>query len=60
MLWQSFAQFDTDGSGVLTADEVVAILTRQSGGQPMSLEKAKGFVAAFDANGNGALQLHHQ
>lgn len=54
-LWLSFEQFDVDGSGDLTADEVVAILTRQSGGHPMTLEDAEEFVAQFDANHDGKL-----
>lgn len=54
-LWLSFERFDVDGSGDLTADEVVAILTRQSGGQPMTLKDAEEFVAQFDANHDGKL-----
>ncbi len=54
-LWLSFKEFDVDGSGSLTADEVVAILTRQSGGQALSVEDAREFVSGFDVDGDGML-----
>ena len=54
-LWKSFQQFDVDGSGTLTPDEVVAILTRAAGGRPMTIEDAEQFIGLFDVNGDGKL-----
>lgn len=54
-LVEAFATFDIDGSGTLTADECVAILMRQGGGAPMSLEDARAYVARFDRDGNNVL-----
>jgi len=54
-LEQAFQQFDADGNGYLTVNEVIGILTMQSGGQPLSMADAQSFVQAFDVDGNGAL-----
>ena len=54
-LREAFCVFDRDGSGTLTTDECVAILTRQSGGLPMTLADAQEFVSIFDCNGDGVL-----
>lgn len=53
--YEAFRTFDKDGNGILTAEELVGILTRQGGGKPMSLMDAKLFVAYFDADHNGGL-----
>ena len=50
-----FTLMDTDGSGTLTPEECIAILTRKGGGAPLSLEAAQRFVAMFDANKDGVL-----
>ena len=55
MVEEMFSQVDTDGSGSLTANEIVGILTREGGGAPMSEQEARVFVACFDADGNGSL-----
>ena len=52
---EAFALFDTNGDGFLTPNEVIDILTRQTGGQPMSLADATEFVACFDIDGDGRL-----
>lgn len=54
----AFRYFDTDGNGYLTTNEVINILTMQSGGAPMSLQDAQAFVANFDQDGNGALDYN--
>ena len=53
----AFKNFDTDGSGTLSADEVLAILTRSSGGAALTIADAKEVISDFDANGDGELQL---
>ena len=40
-LAKSFAAFDTDGNGTLSAAELVAILTRAGGGAPMTMVEAE-------------------
>ncbi len=57
-MWQAFKSFDKDGSGTLTADEVVGILTSTRGGAPMSASEARMFVAYFDTNGDGVLDAN--
>jgi hypothetical protein len=57
-LAMQFQVFDTDGNGYLTANEVLAILMRSSGGNPLSMEDAQEFIAAFDTNGDGLLHYH--
>lgn len=56
-LRDAFNAFDTDKSGTITADELKGILTRKSGGQPLSALDAENLVASFDANGDNVLQL---
>lgn len=53
--YEAFSAFDHDGSGTLTADELVGILTRETGDHPMDVQEARAFVAYFDTDGNGAL-----
>ena len=43
-MWEAFAAFDTTGSGLLTGDEFLAILTRQGGGAALSVADAQAFV----------------
>ena len=50
-----FATFDTDGSGTLDAEELLAILTRGASG--LSLEDAKEIVDDFDENKDGVLSV---
>lgn len=54
-LHAAFRAFDRDGSGSLSADEIVGILTREGGGAPMNEREARAFVAYFDTDGNGSL-----
>jgi hypothetical protein len=49
--------FDTDGNGSLSAEELVAILTRSSGGAALSTEQAEALIKQFDTNNDGELQL---
>jgi hypothetical protein len=49
----AFRYFDTDGNGYLTANEIVNILTMQSGGQPLSPQDAQAFIQCFDTDANG-------
>lgn len=57
ILKESFRIFDMDDSGCLDASEVVEILCRVGGGNPMSEDDAKEFIAMFDANGDGKMQI---
>lgn len=51
-LKESFDVFDADGSGELTSEEVMTILTRlTSDDASLSKEDAEEFIKAFDANG---------
>lgn len=43
----AFMAFDTDGNGVLTADEMLAILTRGTTGSALTIEDAKEVSAIF-------------
>lgn len=53
-----FQTFDLDNSGTLSADEVLAILTRKGGtAQGLSIEDAKEIIADFDDNGDGVLSV---
>jgi hypothetical protein len=56
-LIKAFEAFDCDGSGALSATELVAILTRPGGAAPMSVEAAQDLIKMVDANGDGELQL---
>ena len=53
----AFAAFDADGSGRLSAEELVGVLTRPGGGQPVDEAEARAFVAKHDRNGDGELVL---
>ena len=53
----AFRQFDADGSGSLSAEELKNILTRPGGGSPMTLAQCTEIIKSFDANGDGVLQL---
>ena len=53
----AFAVFDEDGSGKLSAEELVGVLTRPGGGQPVDEAEARAFVAKHDRNGDGELDL---
>jgi len=54
-LFAAFEQFDKDGSGYLTEDEVIDVLRKESGGKPLTLEDAKEFIASFDTDGDGKM-----
>ena len=55
-LREAFATIDTDGSGTLTAADLVAALARPgTGGTPFTAEEAAALVKRFDANGDGVL-----
>jgi len=57
-LTASFAAFDTDGDGTLTAQELTMILTREGGGSAaMSVEEATDLIKSVDVNGDGVLQI---
>lgn len=56
-LKKAFDEFDTDGSGELSTEEVINILTRMGGGAAMSEDDAKAFIAEFDADHDGAINL---
>jgi hypothetical protein len=56
-LEKAFANFDVEGSGSLSADEFVNILTREGGGAALTVDEAKALIASVDANGDGELQL---
>ena len=53
----AFAAFDADGSGRLSAEELVGVLTRPGGGKPVDEAEARAFVAKHDRNGDGELVL---
>ena len=59
---KAFALFDTDGSGTLTAEECLAILTRGASEEEkemmgMSVEDAQEIIDDFDTNGDGVLSI---
>ena len=56
-LRDAFAEFDADGSGRLSVDELVGVLTRPGGGRPLTEAEARAFVAKHDSNGDGELDL---
>ena len=57
-LRKAFDMFDLDKNGRLDADELLAILTKQtSNGAGMSLDDAKELVRHFDKDENGALDF---
>ena len=53
----ALAEFDADGSGRLSAEELVGVLTRPGGGKPVDEAEARAFVAKHDRNGDGELVL---
>ena len=56
-LRRAFYQFDTDRDGFLTVNELVGILTRPGGGNPMTEEEAVAFVEKHDTNKDGKLDI---
>ena len=56
-LKEAFKLFDTDGSGFLTADEFLAVLTRP-GDNAMTLDMAKSTLDMFDENKDGKLDIN--
>ena len=56
-LRDAFARFDANGDGFLSVDELVGILTRPGGGDPMTDADARAFVERHDKNGDGRLDL---
>lgn len=56
ILKDSFRIFDKDNSGCIDANEVLEILTRVGGGNPMTQDDAKEFIKMFDQNGDGKMQ----
>ena len=57
-LKSAFAVFDTDKSGSLSTEELVAVFTRPGKGcAPMSQDEARKLIAKFDNNGDGVLQI---
>ena len=53
----SFAAFDLDSDGCLSAEEVRMILTRPGGGSALTLEDAQALIDSVDENGDGKLQV---
>lgn len=53
----TFRAFDKDGSGTLTVDELVGVLTNPSTGLAMSMAEATRFINEFDVNHDGQLDL---
>lgn len=47
----AFKIFDVDGSGTISAHELLAILTRPETGRSLALEDAKEIIASFDTDG---------
>ena len=58
ILKSAFNHFDADGSGSLDTDEVIQILTRVGGGNPMSEADAKEFIGLFDHDGSGRMEIN--
>ena len=58
ILKASFAQFD-GGSGFLTAKEMMTILTKHTAFESsLSMEDAQSFIAEFDVDGDGKLDVN--
>lgn len=53
----SFRQFDLDGSGYLSAEELRAVLTSEAGGAPLTTTEAQEIIASFDTNGDHRLSI---
>ena len=56
-LRKAFQTFDKDKSGTLTKEELCAILTREGGGQALSMDVAEALILEFDKNGDGVLDM---
>lgn len=55
---RAFGVFDTDESGMLSADELKAIFTRTTGsGQELTEEQTAELIDEFDTDGDGFLDL---
>lgn len=52
-----FDQFDVDGDGHLTADELRSVLAELTGGVELSREVAQSLIDGQDANGDGLLSF---
>ena len=50
-----FGLFDTDNSGKLSAEELMAILTRPDTRQPLTIAEARSLIEKYDTNGDGEL-----
>ena len=58
-LVEAFKLFDADGSGSLSHEEVLSILTRNSSqGKPLTKKDAEEFISYFDTNADGELAFH--
>ena len=57
ILRKAFSTFDKDGNGKLNATELIGILTRSSGGTPLSRAEAQAIIADFDTDADGHLDL---
>ena len=57
ILASAFARFDKDGNGKLNATELIGILTRTGGGQPLSRADAQAIIEDFDTDADGMLDL---
>lgn len=58
-LKKSFDVFDSDGSGALSSEEVLEILTKMTtGGHPLTEDDAIEFIKEFDRDGDGMLDLN--
>jgi hypothetical protein len=59
-LARDFAAFDLDGNGLLSAEELLKILTRSTSagaGAPLTLADAQELISLVDANNDGQLSL---
>lgn len=55
----AFAVFDEDGSGTLSTNEVLKVLTRMtSSGSELTKQDADDFIKEFDRNGDGVLSIN--